>query len=170
MCLISQNHNLPVFGITGCKTSDHAHPKDSYRSERQKKQSNRIRSFWLAVMKENWMQMSPFGWPHTIQSLFIQIKVPLDLLYFHGSLQPRCLGFIPQQKQGWRTLCLGLTLASSSVHDFIPETQGTLDSSLGSSRNFRPQLCQLMVFVMFSISQCLLLTKMSRGYISAPPP
>lgn len=49
-------------------------------------------------------------------------------------------------------------------------TRVTLDSSLGSSRNFRPRLCKLVVLVMFSTSQSLFLAKMSRGYISTPPP
>lgn len=151
-------------------------PKDPYRSGWQKTQSNKTRSFWLAEgwwwrRRMNWMQMPPLGGPHTIQSLSVQIMGPLDQLYFHSSPQPRCLSFIPHQKQGCRTL----VFRSSPSMELCPwlctwNTRVTLDFSVGSPRNFKSQLCKLVVFVMFSTSQTLLLTKMSRGYFSTPPP
>lgn len=114
-------------------------------------------------------QMPPLGWPHTIQSLSIQMKGLLDPLLF--PLLPTA--HVPGLHSSPKARMENTVLRSCSSMQFCPwlytwNTRVTLDSSLGSSRNFRPQLCQLVVFVMFSVSQ--LLTKMSRGYIRTPPP
>ena len=138
------------------------------------KQSSRTRSFRLAVQKRLRITMNckadvPFRVTlHSPVPSPIQIKGPLDPHYFHSSPQPMHLGFLPHHERKemmGNTVCSGLALACSCVHDSCLKHESALRfQSRELFRNFRPQLCQWVVFVMLSTSQPLLLTKMSKVY------
>lgn len=118
----------------------------------------------------NSMQTPPLGWPHTIQSVSIQINsISMAPHSPSASFLTKSPSFLTKSKVE-NTVFRSSTSMQLCPWLYTWNARMTLDSSLGSSKNFRPQFCQLVVFVMLSISQSLLLTKMSRRYTSTPPP
>lgn len=137
-----------------------------------RKATGQGRSFWLAVTEEDELNADTSFrvTPHN------PVPICADQRTFRATLFPWLLtAQVPELHSSPKARMENTVFRSSPSMQLCPQlytwnTRVTLESSLGSSRNFRPQVSKMVVFVLFSTSQSLLWTKMSRGCISTPPP